>query len=167
MNTFKGLCEEVYRINEILGLDHGHAGAYMIKAQNGVYCLGIFTSDHGAYSQVGSFGSAKETAIIIRGVLHGIVAARAQLAPLTVEIICQRVAEHYTKKLNGKVTCEYLTYDYPDGPESSRQGKFEIHGRNLPPHPDLKERHPNGWEMLDHLTLEEALRIYSGGERHE
>jgi hypothetical protein len=41
---------------------------------------------------------------------------------------------------------------------------FEIHGRNLPPHPDLKEQHPNGWEMLDHLTLEAALRIYSGGE---
>jgi hypothetical protein len=79
MTTFKGLLEEADRINQALDLSRGHGSYYSIKAQNGVYCLGLFSHGGHGYSQVGDFGPPKHVAAIIRGVLHGIAAAKVWL----------------------------------------------------------------------------------------
>ncbi len=86
--------------------------------------------------------------------------------PLTVEEICSRVAAHYTRKMNGPVDCTYMGEGWR-WRNMEHHGSFEIHGRNLPSSPALQKQYPSGWEMLDRLSLEQALEIAQAKVRPE
>lgn len=65
------------------------------------------------------------------------------------EAIAKALGEHYSRKMNGKV---WSAWD-----ESKRA--YSIQGEGLPAHPDLKDKYPNGWSMLDYIAPSKAREI--------
>lgn len=73
---------------------------------------------------------------------------------LTIDQICAAVAAHYTAKFSHPIYC---TYD--DGTLLDNESRFDIQGRGIPVHPDLHDRYPAGWSMLDHVSWIDAVNI--------
>jgi hypothetical protein len=63
--------------------------------------------------------------------------------------IIEKLAEHYSRKLNGKV---WAAWD-----EQKRM--YSIRGEGLPAHPDLQSQYPNGWSMLDYISPSDARKL--------
>lgn len=68
------------------------------------------------------------------------------------EQVSAAVAAHYSAKFGGKVWCSF---------DEDRR-RYCIRGEGLPAAPDIRDRFPNGWSLLDYLTPTKARQIATG-----
>jgi hypothetical protein len=69
--------------------------------------------------------------------------------PKDAKQLAAKLAKYYTKKFNGTVTCYW----------EDERGAFSISGSQLPATQKLQAQYPNGWSMLDHVSLKKARRL--------